>query len=344
MSAEFANPDPTAESRKQDHIELAFQSQVDRLALDRRFYYEPLLSAHPAPGSLPPVRLLGKTLRTPIWVSSMTGGTTLARTINHNLARVCAAFGMGMGLGSCRQLLYSDTFLADFDVRDALGYDLPLMVNLGVAQVEALLERNETDVLVRLVERLRADGLFVHVNPLQEAMQPEGDRFRRPPLDTIAELIANAPFPVAVKEVGQGMGPASLRALLQLPLAAIEFGAAGGTNFAQLELLRSAPEKRQIFQKFALVGHSAEEMLDFVRALCVELGSGVRTQGLILSGGVRDFLDGYYLLQRAPLPAVYGQASGFLKYAREDYEMLHRYAESQVRALELAYAYLQVRE
>ncbi len=345
MFAEMANPDPTAETRKQDHIELAFQSQIDRLALDSRFYYEPLLCAHPAPGSLPTVTLLGKTLRTPIWVSSMTGGTAEARTINHNLARVCAAFGMGMGLGSCRQLLYSDAFVADFDVRSVLGCDLPLMVNLGVAQVEALLERGEAeDVLGRLLERLHADGLFVHVNPMQEAMQPEGDCFRRPPLDTIAELLERVSFPIAVKEVGQGMGPASLRALLQLPLAAIEFGAAGGTNFAQLELLRSTPEKRQIFQKFALVGHSAEEMLDFVRALCAELGDVVRTQALILSGGVRDFLDGYYLLRRAPLPAVYGQASGFLRYARGSYETLYTYVEAQVRALELAYAYLHVRE
>ena len=147
MSAESKNPDPTAVARKQDHIELAFQSQVDRMALDRRFCYEPLLSAHPEPGgSLPPVTLVGKALRTPIWVSSMTGGTALARTINHNLARVCAAFGMGMGLGSCRQLLYSDEFLADFDVRDALGPNLPLLANLGVAQVEVLLERDEVEV------------------------------------------------------------------------------------------------------------------------------------------------------------------------------------------------------
>ncbi len=344
MSAESKTPDPTAVTRKQDHIELAFQSQIDRLALDRRFYYEPLLSAHPEPGSLPKVTLLGKTLRTPIWVSSMTGGTALARTINYNLARACAAFGMGMGLGSCRQLLYSDEFLADFDVREALGPDLPLLANLGVAQVEILLERNEIDALEALVERLRADGLFVHVNPMQEAMQPEGDRFKRPPWETVAELLERVSFPVAVKEVGQGMGPSSLRMLLQLPLAAIEFGAAGGTNFAQLELLRNTPEKRQIFQKFALVGHTAEEMLDFVRGLCANEEIRLQAQGLILSGGVRDFLDGYYLLRRSPLPSVYGQASGFLKYAREDYDSLHRYVEAQVRGLELAYAYLQVRE
>ncbi len=343
MFNDTGNPDPTATARKQDHIELAFQSQVDRMALDPRFFYEPLLSAHPAPGSLPSAMLVGKTLRTPVWVSSMTGGTALARTINLRLAQVCAAFGMGMGLGSCRQLLYSDEYLADFDVRDILGEDLPLMANLGVAQVETLLERDEVEVLTHLVKRLRADGLFVHVNPMQEAMQPEGDRFKRPPIETIAELLDKVSFPIAVKEVGQGMGPASLNALLQLPLALIELGAAGGTNFARLELLRGSADRREVFEALALIGHTAEEMLRFIRE-AQATGKAIRTQGLILSGGVRHFLDGYYLLRRAPLPAAYGQASAFLKYARQDYEALHRYVETQVRGLELAYAYLHVRE
>ena len=105
-----SNPDPTAISRKKDHIDLAFKSQVESGALDRRFNYEPALAAHPEPGSIPPLRFLGKTLHTPIWVSSMTGGTGHARTINRNLARACAEFGMGMGLGSCRQLLYPDGY------------------------------------------------------------------------------------------------------------------------------------------------------------------------------------------------------------------------------------------
>lgn len=334
--------DPTAVSRKKDHIELAFQSQVERPSLDRRFRYEPALSAHPVPGSLAPTPFLGKTLRTPIWVSSMTGGTELARTINQNLARACAEFGMGMGLGSCRQLLYSDEYLPDFDVRDHIGPDLPLYANLGVAQVEILLERGETRTMADLLRRLRADGLIVHLNPLQEAMQPEGDQFKRPAMDTVRDLLDKADFPVVVKEVGQGMGPATLRALLQLPLAALEFAAAGGTNFAKLELLRSSPEKQQVFQKFALVGHTAEEMVGYTNHLLEALGDNLRVRNLILSGGVQDFMDGYYLIRKSALPAVYGQASGFLKHARGDYEQLRQYVAAQVRGLELAYAFLTV--
>jgi isopentenyl-diphosphate delta-isomerase len=336
--------DPTAESRKSDHIEMAFNSQVKSGALDRRFYYEPMLSGHPVTGSLPPLPFLGKTLRVPVWVSSMTGGTALASTINHNLARACAEFGMGMGLGSCRQLLYSNEFLDDFNVRPVIGADLPLFANLGVAQIEQLIETQETGRIADLVEKLGADGLFIHVNPLQEAMQPEGDHFARPPIEVIQQVLELFDFPVIVKEVGQGFGPASLRALLELPLAAIEFAAGGGTNFAKLELLRSDAVKQEIFGKIAAVGHSAEEMLLWVNEIISELGiHEIKTRHLIISGGVNDFLDGYYLTQKSTLPAVYGQASSFLKYARGDYDALQRYVRAQVNGLALAHAFLRVK-
>ncbi len=339
----LSEEDPTAVSRKQDHIELAFQSKVESGELDARFYYEPLLSAHPERGSLPPFPFLGKTLRTPVWVSSMTGGTALANVINHNLARACAEFGMGMGLGSCRQLLYSDAHLADFDVRDTVGSDLPLYANLGVAQIEQLLEKNEQDRIPGLLHKLRADGLIVHVNPLQEAMQPEGDVFRRPPVETIQQLLQTLDIKVIIKEVGQGFGPASIRALLQLPIEAIEFAAAGGTNFAKLELLRSDPVKQLTFEKIAAVGHTATEMTGWLNAGVAESGLQVRVKNVIISGGVRDFLDGYFLLKKSSLPAVYGQASGFLKYARGEYAELQTFVEAQVRGLELAHAFLQVK-
>ena len=273
----------------------------------------------------------------------MTGGTALAGTINQNLARACAEFGMGMGLGSCRQLLYSDEHLADFDVRDTIGTGLPLFANLGVAQIEQLFEKNEPERIDALLKKLRADGLIVHVNPLQEAMQPEGDVFFRPPLDTIRQLLQNLDVKVIVKEVGQGFGPESIRALLQLPLEAIEFAAAGGTNFAKLELLRSDPVKQLIFEKIAAVGHTAEEMTGWLNTAVRELGPELRVKNVIISGGVRDFLDGYFLLKTTALPAVYGQASGFLKYARGDYAELQTFVETQVRGLELAYAFLKVK-
>jgi isopentenyl-diphosphate delta-isomerase len=273
----------------------------------------------------------------------MTGGTAIAGKINHQLARACAEFGMGMGLGSCRQLLYSDEFLPDFDIRATMGSDLPFFANLGVAQIEILLEQKESGRIPELLQKLRADGLIVHINPLQEAMQPEGDVFKRPPLEVVQELLELFDIQIIVKEVGQGFGPESLKALLKLPLAAIEFAAAGGTNFAKLELLRSSPEKQAIFEKIAAVGHTAAEMVDWTNALKKELGEQCRTPNLIISGGVSDFLDGYYLTQKSVIPAVYGQASGFLKYAQDDYSALQAFAQSQVRGLELASAFLKVK-
>lgn len=174
-------------------------------------------------------------------------------------------------------------------------------------------------------------------------MQPEGDIFKLPPLETIQKLLQTFDLKIIVKEVGQGFGPESLRALLQLPIEAIEFAAAGGTNFAKLELLRGEAVKQLIFEKIAAVGHSATEMLGFVNNLKSELGDRCQVQHLIISGGVRDFLDGYFLTKKSALPAVYGQASGFLKHARGEYAELHTFVEAQVRGLELAQAFLKVK-
>ena len=336
--------DPTSESRKKDHIELAFDSQVEKHSLDRRFFYEPLLSGHPQRGSLPEQVFLGKNMKTPMWVSSMTGGTEMANTINHNLARACKDFGMGMGLGSCRALLYNDETLKDFDVRHLIGEELPLYANLGVAQIEELIDSGELYRILQLIDKLQADGLIVHVNPMQEWLQPEGDRFKYKPLQVINILLDEMDIPIIVKEVGQGMGYESLKALFKLPLAAIDFAANGGTNFAKLEMLRSDEQKAAIYEHLAYVGHSAEDMVDMTNQIIKELGDEVKCREVIISGGVQTFLDGYYLINRLKLPAVYGQASAFLKHARGSYEELYQYVDAQVQGLELAKAFLKVRE
>ena len=117
MTGLSAEEDPTGAERKKDHIELAFRSQIDKQDLDSRFYYEPLLSGHPERGSLPGFEFLGKSLKAPLWVSSMTGGTEMAKTINQNLARACKDFGIGMGLGSCRSILFSDDTVPENQAR-----------------------------------------------------------------------------------------------------------------------------------------------------------------------------------------------------------------------------------
>jgi len=332
--------DPNAVARKRDHIELAFQSQIADGTLDRRFYYEPLLAGHPKRGSLPKFEFLGKTMRAPVWVSSMTGGTELANTINHNLARACREFGMGMGLGSCRSLLYTDETLDDFNVRSLIGDDLPLFANLGIAQVEQLVLAKQTSLIKDMVNKLSADGLIIHVNPLQEWLQPEGDRFEHPPIEIITRFLENFDLPVIVKEVGQGMGYASLKALYQLPLAAVDFAANGGTNFAKVELLRSEPKKQQIYGQLANVGHNATEMVEMSNKILVELGEKALCQQVIISGGIQNFLDGHYLIHKLACRAIYGQASAFLRYAREDYDTLREYVDAQVQGLELANALL----
>ena len=335
--------DPTADLRKRDHIELAFQSQVDQQQLDQRFYYEPLLASHPNASSKQSIDFLGKKMRLPLWVSSMTGGTALARTINRNLAKACKDFGMGMGLGSCRSLLYDNEYLEDFNVRSILGDDQLLFANLGIAQIEQLITNNKLGLVNDLLAKLQADGLVIHVNPFQEWLQPEGDRFQYAPIDTIQRFLDKVDTHLIVKEVGQGMGYKSLKALYQLPIAAIEFAASGGTNFAKLELLRSDPIKQQIYQQLAYVGHTALDMVEMSNRISEELGDKMRCKQVIISGGIKNFLDGYYLINKLAISSVYGQASSFLKYAREGYDPLYQYIDSQKQGLELAQQFLRIK-
>ncbi|CAN5301875.1 type 2 isopentenyl-diphosphate Delta-isomerase [soil metagenome] len=329
--------------RKKDHIQLAFESQTGAKDLDERFYYEPMLSAH-ADEPLAPVRFLGKTMRAPLWISSMTGGTEQAHRINHNLAKVCKEFGLGMGLGSCRVLLEENNRFQDFNLRPVIGYESPFYANLGIAQLEQAIENGTLKMVGEMVNRLRADGLIVHVNPLQEWLQPEGDHIVNPPIDTIKRLLDAFDFKIIVKEVGQGMGPKSLRALFQLPLAAIDFAAFGGTNFAKLELLRGQEGNMQLYKEVARLGHDACSMVEMANQIINELGDKAICKEVIVSGGIHSFLDGYYLINKINCNSVYGQGSAFLKHARGTYGELQQYVQGQIKGLEMANAFLEVKD
>lgn len=331
-----------ASSRKRDHIDLAFKARIASALTDQRFDYEPLLAAHPVDTSDIATTFDNKSMSAPLWISSMTGGTEKAGVINLNLAKACGEFKLGMGLGSCRQLLYSDDYLQDFQIRKYLG-DQPFYANLGVAQIESILESGHIDKISQLIDKLDADGLIIHVNPMQEWLQPEGDHFKRAPIHTISDVLEKSDIKVIVKEVGQGMGPRSIEALLQMPLAALDFAASGGTNFALMEILRSSPEIGKYYQSLVHIGHTSLEMVSLTNQIARDLGDKCLTKQVIISGGITDFLDGYYLIEQSHLPAIYGQASGFLKHAMGDYSLLQDYISKQINGLSLAKAYLKIK-
>jgi isopentenyl-diphosphate delta-isomerase len=327
--------------RKQSHLELAFASQNNNR--DGRFYYEPMLSGHPNKEMEWKVKLGNQFMKYPIWISSMTGGSSEAGAINKMLAITAKKFGLGMGLGSCRIILENDTYFQDFNLRPILGEEIPLYANLGIAQIEQLLQTNRVHLIKKLVEKLNANGLIIHVNPLQEWLQPEGDRIENAPIETIQNLLSEIDIPLIVKEVGQGFGKESMKELLKLPLLAIDFAANGGTNFSKLELFRN-PELKQYFEPIVNLGHSAEEMTVFINEVIIELGDKRKCDLAIISGGLRDFLDGYYLISKAAMPAIYGHAAAFLKLANESQEALDAYTQRQIEGLLFSKAFLKVKE
>nr|WP_321409199.1 isopentenyl-diphosphate delta-isomerase [uncultured Carboxylicivirga sp.] len=330
------------EDRKKDHIDLAFSSRLDGNLADNRFDYEPMMGTHSKKDLS--FEFADKKMRLPIWFSSMTGGTKRAGTINKNLAQACAEFGMGMGLGSCRILLDSPEYFDDFNVRPVMGDDVPLFANIGICQLEQMMENKTEEKLDELIQKLQADGLVIHINPMQEAFQPEGDLLKSPPIEILKEYLAKTDLRIIVKEVGQGFGKESLRQLLALPLEAIEFGALGGTNFSLVELNRSEAVAAEVYNPFIHIGHTAENMTQTINQLIDKMGYRVKVNNLIISGGISSILDGYYLTEISRMPAIFGMGSAFLRHSMGSYDKLRNYIMKLENGLQLANNFLKVRQ
>ena len=325
--------------RKEDHIELSDKSQTSFLEIDDRFDYEPLFFNEDK--NYLNCDFLGKKMSAPIWISSMTGGGDQAKKINQNLAKVCSEFGLGMGLGSCRALLEDDRSFDDFNIRHIIGDASPMLANLGIAQVQSIIKNGESSKIGSLIGRLKADGIIIHINPLQEFAQPEGDILEFSPIETIIELKKLLKYPIFVKEVGQGIGPQSLKMLVDAKIDGLEFGAFGGTNFTKLELFRNRSSGLDPLIK---IGHSAAEMVGNLNDIFSKMPVDAARPNVIISGGVQSFLDGHYLMKKANFNSIYGQANSLLEYANSSYADLRKYISSQIKGLEFASRYLHLKK
>ena len=226
-------------------------------------------------------RFLGHPLRAPFLLSCMTGGTILAGETNRRLARAAQTLGLAFGVGSQRAGITHPDLRASYQVRD-VAPDILLFANLGAVQLNYGMGRQ---ACLEAVEMIGADALVLHLNPLQEALQPEGDHNFSGLLAKIAVLCKELPVPVIVKEVGCGISAAVARRLVEAGVSAIDVAGQGGTSFARVEALRrQRPEAVEEALAFADWGIPTVESLRQVRAAT----SGMP---LIASGGLRTGLD-----------------------------------------------------
>jgi isopentenyl-diphosphate Delta-isomerase len=217
---------------------------------------------------------LGKRLAAPVLVGAMTGGTVLSGRINENLALATEALGIGLMLGSQRVMLEDATRLPSFEVRRYAPEAL-VLGNLGVAQVGP-------EAVRTAIEAIGADGLALHANPLQEAIQLGGDTDFRRVLERIADTARDLPFPLLLKEVGHGIGADVAEAAVAAGVAAIDVAGAGGTSWARVEE----------FVRYGEIRHPALAEWGIPTAAAVRsVRERLPTTPLVASGGIRTGLD-----------------------------------------------------
>ncbi len=280
----------TINQRKADHIRINLEEDVRfptlTTGLERyRFVHQalPELDFDAVDAS---VQLFGRRLGAPILVSSMTGGTEQAQAINRNLAAAAQVRRLAMGVGSQRAGIERGDNAESFRVRD-IAPDILLLANLGAVQFNY---GYTVDECRRAVEMIEADALILHLNPLQEVLQPEGDFNWRGLLGHIETVCRTVGVPVVAKEVGWGMSALTSRRLIDAGVAAIDVAGAGGTSWSQVEMHRAPTERlRKLAASFADWGIPTAQSLVAARHVREEMG---RSDVLLFaSGGIRTGQD-----------------------------------------------------
>ena len=287
------------QQRKKDHVDLTVSGEVD---YDRTAGFEQYDFLHNA---LPEVdlenvsteaSLLGRTFSFPLFISSMTGGYTEAGAVNAVIAEFCQEVDLPFGVGSQRAMIEDASQTSSFSIVRQTAPDAFIASNIGGAQLVGGLPDKQVN---QLIESIEADAVIVHLNPLQELMQPEGDRRFRGVREGIAQLVEQSPVPVIVKETGAGISGPVAQQLLECGVQVIDVAGAGGTSWAKVENERSTNEDPM--EAFNNWGLPTLECVHQVRDLKSQYDFE-----LIASGGIRSSFD---LLKSICLGADFGAAA-----------------------------------
>lgn len=319
-------PESLTVSRKDDHIKICLTENVQSGFVDS---WDSVNLPHMA---LPEIdfseiqlktTFLGKTYDAPFLISSMTGGSTFGNNLNFELARFAERVGIPMGLGSQRYLLENpeDTHARDLRKKAPRA---SLWANIGAVQLNYGVT---ADNIKRLVNELEADALIVHCNPLQEAIQLEGDKnfsniWKK--LEVVCKAIT---VPMILKETGCGLDPISARRAVETGFAAIDIAGLGGTHWGFIEGLRS-PSRRKLGETFRNWGRPTTQAL-------IDCRKGIGPSfPVIASGGIRSGLD---MARAFKLGANFcGLALPFLTAAKEGPDALNLLFEQTLEELRVA--------
>ena len=313
-------------NRKDEHLDVILAGRAAH-ALDNgfaevRFVHEALPDLDHGKIDLG-VDFLGRRLKAPLLISSMTGGPSRAEAINARLAEAAQQLGIALAVGSQRAALDAEGDTPGLDMALRLkAPDTPILANIGAAQ---LTRGFGVDEARRVLDMIAADALIVHLNPLQEACQPEGDRDWWGVGAALEALVKALDAPVVVKETGAGLSAATAKRLLAMGVAAVDVAGAGGSNWATVEGERADGEADKAHAAaFADWGIPTARAIAEVRAACPKAT-------IIGSGGIRDGVEAAKALRLGA--DVVGQAAGVLTAATVSTEAVIEHFQIIIRQM-----------
>ena len=317
---------PGIMNRKDEHLDVILAGRAAH-ALDNgfaevRFVHEALPDLDHGKIDLG-VDFLGRRLKAPLLISSMTGGPSRAEAINARLAEAAQQLGIALAVGSQRAALDAEGDTPGLDMALRLkAPDTPILANIGAAQ---LTRGFGVDEARRVLDMIAADALIVHLNPLQEACQPEGDRDWWGVGAALEALVKALDAPVVVKETGAGLSAATAKRLLAMGVAAVDVAGAGGSNWATVEGERADGEADKAHAAaFADWGIPTARAIAEVRAACPKAT-------IIGSGGIRDGVEAAKALRLGA--DVVGQAAGVLTAATVSTEAVIEHFQIIIRQM-----------
>ena len=319
--------DSSISSRKDDHIRINLKNDVESGIPTGLSQYQFIHNALPEL-DLQSINLsqifLGKKIKVPILISSMTGGTKQAKLINERLAKTAQHFGLIMGVGSQRAAIENEGLADTFNIRQ-FAPEIMLFANLGAIQLNY---GYGIDQVRKAVDMINADALILHLNPLQEAIQPHGDTNFSGLLNKLEKICQKLDKPVIVKEVGWGISVNTAQELINVGVQAIDIAGAGGTSWSQVERFRlENPLDIMVAESFKDWGIPTVDSLLSIR-------SKFPNFPLIASGGLKTGMD---MAKTLALGAnVAGLAGVFLKAAVDSEQKLHDLVNVYLRTLQIS--------